>query len=148
MTTTTFRATIELNGRTATGISVPPDVVAALGAGKKPPVRVTIAGHTYRTTIAPRGERYLIPVSAENRAAAGVAAGDEVDVEVALDSAPRVVVVPDDLARALDGEPAARARFDALSYSAKQRHVLPIEQAKTPETRARRVAKAMDALRA
>jgi hypothetical protein len=147
MTTTTFRATIELNGRTATGISVPPDVVAGLGAGKKPPVRVTIARHTYRTTIAPRGERYLIPVSAENRGAAGVAAGDEVDVEIALDTEPRVLAVPDDLAQALDREPAARARFDALSYSAKQRHVLPIAQAKTPETRARRVAKALDALR-
>jgi hypothetical protein len=144
---TTFRATLELNGRTATGIPVPPDVVAGLGAGKKPPVRVTIAGHAYRTTIAPRGDRYLIPVSAENRAAAGVAAGDEVDVAIALDTEPRVLEVPDDLARALDGEPAARARFDALSYSAKQRHVLPIEQAKTPETRARRVAKALDALR-
>jgi hypothetical protein len=147
MTTTTFRATIELNGRTATGISVPPDVVAGLGAGKKPPVRVTIAGHSYRTTIAPRGERYLIPVSAENRAAAGVAAGDEVDVEIALDTEPRVLAVPGDLAEALDREPAARARFDALSYSAKQRHVLPIAQAKTAETRARRVAKALDALR-
>jgi hypothetical protein len=144
---TTFRATLELNGRTATGIPVPPDVVAGLGAGKKPPVRVTIAGHAYRTTIAPRGDRYLIPVSAENRAAAGVAAGDEVDVAIALDTEPRVLEVPDDLARALDGEPAAQARFDALSYSAKQRHVLPIEQAKTPETRARRVAKALDALR-
>ncbi|MEA2381016.1 MAG: hypothetical protein QOH72_987 [Solirubrobacteraceae bacterium] len=144
---TTFRATIELHGRTATGISVPPDVVTALGAGRKPPVRVTIAGHTYRTTVAPRGERFLIPVSGENRAAAGVAAGDEVEVRIALDSEPRVLAVPDDLARELDSDPAARARFDALSYSAKQRHVLPIEQAKTPETRARRLVKALDALR-
>jgi hypothetical protein len=144
---TTFRATIELHGRTATGISVPPDVVTALGAGRKPPVRVTIAGHTYRTTVAPRGERFLIPVSGENRAAAGVAAGDEVEVRIALDSEPRVLAVPDDLARELDSDPAARARFDALSYSAKQRHVVPIEQAKTPETRARRLVKALDALR-
>ncbi|HVF06154.1 MAG TPA: YdeI/OmpD-associated family protein [Frankiaceae bacterium] len=146
-----FRTTLQLNGRTATGIEVPPEVVAALGGGKRPPVTVTLNGHAYRSTVAPMGGRYLVSVSAENRAAAGVAAGDEVDVELrelALDTAPRVLAVPADLASALDAVPAARAAFERLSYSAKQRHVLPVEQAKTGETRQRRIAKAVEALQA
>ena len=142
-----FRATLELRGRTATGFSVPDDVVEALGAGRRPPVVVTIGGHTYRTTIASRGGVYLLGVSAENREAAGVAAGDEVDVDVELDTQPREVEVPPDFAQALDGDPAARAAFDALSYSHKQRHVLAIEGAKAPETRQRRIAKALEMLR-
>jgi hypothetical protein len=142
-----FRTTVELGGKTATGMPVPPEVVEALGAGKKPPVRVTIGGHTYRSSIASRGGVYLLPLSAENRTAAGVAAGDEVDVEVELDDAPREVPVPDDLRTALDGDDAARATFEALPYSHKQRHVLAIEGAKTPETRARRIDKALEMLR-
>ena len=142
-----FRTTVELGGKTATGMPVPPEVVEALGAGKKPPVRVTIGGHTYRSSIASRGGVYLLPLSAENRTAAGVAAGDEVDVEVELDDAPREVPVPDDLRTALDGDDAARATFEALPYSHKQRHVLAIEGAKTPETRARRIDKAVEMLR-
>ncbi|NYJ05504.1 YdeI/OmpD-associated family protein [Petropleomorpha daqingensis] len=142
-----FRTTVELHGRTATGMPVPPEVVEALGAGKKPPVRVTVDGHTYRSSIGSRGGVYLLPLSAENRAAAGVAAGDEVDVDVELDDAPREVAVPDDLRAALAGDDAARAAFEALPYSHKQRHVLAVEDAKTPETRARRIDKALEMLR-
>jgi hypothetical protein len=142
-----FRTRVELGGKTATGLPVPPEVVGALGAGKKPAVRVTVDGHTYRSSIASRGGVYLIPLSAENRTAAGVAAGDEVDVDVELDDAPREVSVPDDLRTALAGDDAARATFDALPYSHKQRHVLAIEGAKTPETRARRIDKALEMLR-
>ena len=142
-----FRATIELAGKTATGIPVPAEVVEALGAGKKPPVRVTIGGHTYRSTVASRGERYLVPLSAENRERAGVAAGDQVDVDLELDTEPRTVAVPPDLATALASAPEARQFFDDLSFSQQQWYVLPIEQAKTPETRARRVTKAIDMLR-
>jgi hypothetical protein len=142
-----FRTTVELGGKTATGLPVPPEVVEALGAGKKPAVRVTVDGHTYRSSIASRGGVYLIPLSAENRTAAGVAAGDEVDVDVEVDDAPREVSVPDDLRTALAGDDAARATFDALPYSHKQRHVLAIEGAKTPETRARRIDKALEMLR-
>jgi hypothetical protein len=142
-----FRATLQLAGKTATGIEVPPDVVDALGAGKKPPVMVTIGGHTYRSTIASRGERFLLPVSAENRAGAGVAAGDELDVEVVLDRAPRDVVVPADLAAALDAVPGARDRFDALAYSHRKEHVRAIEEAKAEATRERRIAKAVEMLR-
>src|SRR2546426_12790590 len=96
-----FRATLESAAKTATGIEVPDEVVEALGHGKRPPVLVTIAGHTYRSTVARRGERYLVGVSAENRERAGVAAGDEVDVYLELDAQPREVSVPPDFADAL-----------------------------------------------
>jgi Bacteriocin-protection, YdeI or OmpD-Associated/Domain of unknown function (DUF1905) len=142
-----FRATLESHGKTATGIHIPDGVVEALGSGRKPAVRVTIAGHTYRSTIASRSGRYLVGVSAENRAAAGVAAGDELDVELELDTEPREVTVPQDLADALAGEAQARRFFDTLTHSQKQWYVLPIEQAKAAETRERRVAKAIAMLR-
>jgi hypothetical protein len=141
-----FRTTIELGGKTATGFRIPEDVVAELGSGKRPAVRVTIGGHYYRTTVAPMGGAFMIPLSAENRAGAGVAAGDEVDVAVELDTEPRVVTVPPDFAEALDRQPDARRAFDALSYSNQRRHVLSIEGAKTDETRQRRIGKAVDAL--
>jgi Bacteriocin-protection, YdeI or OmpD-Associated/Domain of unknown function (DUF1905) len=142
-----FQATLELAGRTATGIEVPAEVVTGLGSHKKPPVTVTINGYTYRSTIATMAGRYLIPVSAEVRKHAGVEAGDELDVGVELDDQPREVTVPDDLAAALDADPSARAAFDALTYSNKRAHVLSVEGAKAAETRARRVTKIVDALR-
>ena len=142
-----FRSTVELGGKTATGIEVPTEVVTALGPTKRPAVRVTVGDHTYRTTVAPMGGKYWVPLSAENRTAAGVAAGDSVEVEIEVDEAPRVVEVPDDLSAALDADPVARAAFDALSYSNQRRHLLSVEGAKTAETRARRVAKAVAELR-
>src|SRR5215469_16210960 len=142
-----FRATVELNGKTATGIEVPADVVAALGTGGRPPVTVTIGGHAYRTTVARMGGRYLIPLSAEHRKAAGVAAGDEVDVGIEPDTAPREVTVPADLTDALAGDAQAREFFDGLSYTHRKEWVRWIEEAKRPETRATRVAKTVDSLR-
>ncbi|MBV6755913.1 YdeI/OmpD-associated family protein [Rhodococcus opacus] len=142
-----FRTTIELGGKTATGFRIPESVVADLGSGKRPAVRITIGGYTYRTTVAPMGGVFMIPLSAENRVGAGVAAGDEVDVDVELDTEPRVVTVPPDFAEALDRQPDARKAFDALSYSNQRRHVLSIEGAKTDETRQRRIGKAVDTLR-
>jgi hypothetical protein len=136
-----FRASVDLHGKTATGIVVPPEVVDGLGAGKKPAVTVTINGYSYPSTIASMGGRFLLPVSAEIRAGAKVAAGDVVDVEVVLDAAPREVAVPDDLATALAKAPAAEKAFAALSNSNKKRHVLSVEGAKTAETRERRIAK-------
>ncbi|HKT38617.1 MAG TPA: YdeI/OmpD-associated family protein [Ktedonobacterales bacterium] len=137
---TTFRSTVELGGKTATGIQVPAQVVEGLGSGKRPRVRVTINGYTYRSTVAPMGGVYMLPVSAEVRAGAGIAAGDTVDVDVQLDTEPREVTVPADFADALDRDAAARQFFDGLSYSNKQRLVLAIESAKTDETRQRRIA--------
>ncbi len=143
-----FHATIELNGKTATGIEVPADVLAALGPGKRPSIRVTINGYSYPSTVGSMGGRSLIPVSAEVRSKAGVSAGDEVDVDVVADDTPRQVEVPAELAAALDRAPAARQAFDRLSYSGKRRYVLPIRQAKTPETRQRRIGKAVTELSA
>jgi hypothetical protein len=142
-----FRTTVMAAGRTATGLPVPAEVVDGLGAGRRPPVHVRIGGHHYRTTIASRGGVYLLSLSAENRAAAGVAAGEEVEVDVELDTDPREVTVPADLAAALDGDDAARRAFERLSYSHQLRHVLAIEEAKAPETRRRRVEKALETLR-
>ena len=141
------RAMIQLNGKTAPGIRIPAEVVESLGPSKRPPVRATINGHTYRSTVTPLSGEFMLPISAENRERAGVAAGDEVDVDIELDTAPRVVGVPDDFAAALDAEPAARATFDKLSNSNKGWHVLQVEGAKTDETRQRRIAKSVATLK-
>ena len=142
-----FRTTVVLGGKTATGLRVREEVVADLAAGKRPAVRVTVGSHTYRSTVAVMGGAFMIPLSAENRAAAGVAAGDEVEVSVELDTEPREVAVPADLAAALADDDVARSAFDGLPYSHRLRHVLAIEGAKAPETRRRRVEKALDMLR-
>ena len=142
-----FRTTIQQSGKTATGIQVPEDIVQALGAGKRPAVKVTINGYSYRSTVAVLGGRYMVGVSAEHRAGAGVAGGVEVDVDIDLDTAPREVTVPADLAAALDAEPEARRTFDGLSYSNKSWHVLQVEGAKTDETRQRRIARSVDLLK-
>jgi hypothetical protein len=142
-----FRAVIELAGKTATGIEVPAAVVAKLGSSKKPAVSVTIKGYTYRSTVASMGGRFMLPISAQVREAAGVAAGQKVGVQVELDTAPREVTVPADLAAALSRDAAAKRFFEGLSFSSKQRILISIEAAKTPETRGRRIAKAVSSLR-
>jgi len=142
-----FRTTILQSGRTATGIQVPDEVIEALGAGRRPAVKVTVNGYTYRSTVAVMGGANMISLSAEHRAAAGVAGGEEVEVDIDLDTAPREVTVPADFAAALDAEPAARRTFDGLSYSNKSWHLLQVEGAKTDETRQRRIAKSVDILK-
>ena len=143
-----FRTTVLQGGKTATGIAVPTGVVEALAAGKRPAVRVTINGYTYRSTLAARGGEFLLPVSAEVRRNAGVEAGDEVDVVVELDTEPRSVAVPDDLARGLAADAEAARTFDALPYSHQRSYTEWIESAKKPETRERRVTQAVEMLRA
>lgn len=143
-----FRTTIQQTGKTAMGFEIPPEVVEGLGAGKRPPVRVTINGYTYRNTVAVLQGRYMIGVSGEHRGPAKVSGGDEVDVDLELDTAPREITVPADFAIALDAEPTARRTFAALSYSNKSWHTLQIEGAKAPETRARRIEKSIAALAA
>jgi len=142
-----FRTVVELGGKTATGIRVPPEVVEALGSGKKPAVQVTINGYTYRSTVAVYGGEFFLPVSAEVRKHAGVAAGDEIEVAVELDTEPRVVEVPADLAAALAVDAGARQFFEGLSYSNQRRIVLSINDAKTAETRQRRITKTIENLR-
>ncbi len=129
------------------GLEVPPEVVEALGGGKRPAVAITINGHSWKSRVAIMRGRYLLGLSNANRQAAGVATGDEVEVEVELDAEPRLVAEPADFARALDADPSARTAYDRLSYSHKREHVRAIESAKKPETRARRIEKALTMLR-
>jgi hypothetical protein len=144
---TAYRTTILGEASGPTGIEVPAAALAALGASRKPPVQVSLNGYTYRSTVATVDGRYMIGVSSQHRAASGLAAGDEVDVELVLDTAPRTVELPADFAAALDAEPAARATFDRISTSNKGYHVSLIEGAKTAETRQRRIEKSIAVLR-
>jgi Bacteriocin-protection, YdeI or OmpD-Associated/Domain of unknown function (DUF1905) len=129
------------------GLEVPPEVVEALGGGKRPAVTITINGHSWKSRVAIMRGRYLLGLSNANRKAAGVTTGDEVEVEVDIDAEPRVVAEPADFGRALDADPAARTAYDRLSDSRKREHVLTIEGAKKPETRAQRIDKALAMLR-
>ncbi len=142
-----FRTTVELGGKTATGLQVPDEIVRNLGTGKRPAVRVTVGKHTYRTTVGSMGGRFLVPLSADNRAAAGVAAGQQVDVTIEADTAPRDVTVPDDLVRALADDRDASRFFETLAFSHRKEWVRWIDDAKKPETRAKRVQTTLDALR-
>ena len=143
-----FRTKVLRAGKTATGVEVPAKVVDALGSTKRPLVKVTINGYTYRSAIAPMGGVFMLGISEEVRRKAGVAGGDMVDVDVALDTQPREVDVPPELAKAPANDAKAKKYFESLSYSGKIRLVAPIANGKTPETRERNLDKAMGALRA
>ncbi|HXQ14613.1 MAG TPA: YdeI/OmpD-associated family protein [Caulobacteraceae bacterium] len=142
-----LHATILKTGGNTAGIVVPDAVVTALGAGRRPKVRATIKGYTWRTSIIPMDGQFWVGVSQEVRAGAGVAGGDSVDLELVVDDAPREVEVPADFAAALAANPTERAKFAKLSYSHQRRHVMAIEAAKAPETRARRIEGALKILR-
>jgi hypothetical protein len=142
-----FHTEIIQSGKTATGIQVPPEIVASLGSSKKPAVMVTINGYSYRSTVATMGGAFMLPVSAEVRERAGVAGGDAVDVDVELDMEAREVTLPGDFAAALDADAEARRFFEGLSYSNRRRLVIPIEGAKSAETRQRRIEKTVGMLR-
>ncbi|MFJ9343357.1 YdeI/OmpD-associated family protein [Streptomyces sp. NPDC101733] len=129
------------------GLEVPPEVVEALGGGARPPVTITLNGHAWTSRVALLRGRHLLGLSHANRLAAGVEIGEEVEVELELDTEPRVVVEPEDFARALDADPAARAAYEDLAYGRKREHVRAIESAKRPETRLRRIEKALTTLR-
>lgn len=124
----------------ATGLQVPAEIIDALGKGKRPPVKITLNGFTYRTTVAVMGGEFWVPLSAERRQAAGVRAGEKVEVTIELDNEPRTVEVPADLANALAQQPGAAQAFDKLSYSQRKEAVRQVETAKAPETRQRRIA--------
>ncbi len=144
---TTFTTIVTKDDKVnATGLPVPAEAVGALGAGKKPKVLVSLNGYTYRSTVAAYGEIYMLPLAAEHRQAAGVQAGDQVEVTIQLDTEPRIVEVPDDLAAALAVQPGAREAFDSLSYSARKEYVRQVESAKAQDTRQRRIEKILTAL--
>ena len=142
-----LHTTVVQTGTTTTGIQVPDEVVAALGPSRRPAVRVTVNGYTYRTSVASMNGAFMVSVSADVRKNAGVAGGDEVDVEIELDTAPREVDVPADFQTALSRSPEAGAFFEALSYSHKSAYVLWIESAKKDETRQRRIPEAVRMLK-
>ena len=140
-----FESRVELGGKTATGIPIPDEVIEGLGESNRPSVTITVNGYTYRTTAVRMGGRFLVPLSAENREAAGVQAGDEIVVDIENDTAPREVVLPDDLEAAMDD--AARTAYDGLSYTHRKEWVRWVEEAKKPETRATRIEKTVAGLR-
>jgi hypothetical protein len=142
-----FRAELELAGKTAAGFEVPEEVVENLGGGGHPKVTVTVNGFTFRTSIARMGGRFLLGVSVERRAQAGIEAGQVLDVDVELDTAPREIEVPDDLAAALAADDRATKFWDTLSYSKQSWHVHQVTSAKKAETRAARVEKSVAMLR-
>jgi len=146
-TSAKFKTTLFLAGKTATGFKVPAEVVESFGQGKRPPVRVTINGYTYRNTVAVMSGAFMIGVAAEHREKARVTGGDVIEVELELDTAPREVEVPADLAKALKARPGARKTFDGLSYTNRKELVRAIEDAKTDETRQRRIEKAVSFVR-
>lgn len=141
-----IKAKILQTGKTAAGIEVPSKMVAALGSSKRPAVRATINGYTYRTSVASMGGKFMLGVTDEFRKGAGVAASDVVEVDLELDTEPREVAIPADLAAALAGSARAKSFFDGLSYSNKRRVVIPIEDAKAAETRKRRIDKTVESL--
>ena len=141
-----FTTTVLNNNKTATGIEIPAAVVDGLGAGKRPKVYVTINDYTYRSSIAVMNGKFMVGISAENRAGCRVSGGDVIDVEITVDNDARHVDVPEALARALAANRAAKAKYETLSYSNQLRHALAVSTAKTEETRQRRLAGVLAAL--
>ena len=143
----TFKTRLEqAAGMQATGIVIPFDPKDVWGKTRVP-VRATVNGYEYRTTIAKMGGRFLMPFAKEHREASGIEAGDEIEVTLVEDAAERTVDVPTDFAAALH-EAGLRQTFDTLAYTHRKEHVRAIEEAKKPETRVRRIEKAIEMLRA
>lgn len=135
-----FKAKVIPSGN-ATAVEVPDKVMQALGPQGRPPVAITINGHTWRSRVAAMRGQHLIGISAANRTAAAIAEGETIEVDVVLDEAPREVEPPADLVAALKRHPAARVAFDRLPFGLKQKHVRTIEEARSAEVRQRRIDK-------
>ncbi len=142
-----FHTTIKQNEKTATGIQIPNEVIEGLGAGKKPPVKLTVNGYSYRSTVATVDGTFMVGFNADHRAASGMRGGDEIDVEIEVDREPRTVDIPADLAAAFEAEPKASETFDKLSNSMKGYHVAQVTGAKTDDTRRGRIEKSIAVLR-
>ena len=128
-----------------TGIEVPAEVIEELGGGRRPALVVTVNGFTYRSTVGVMAGKYLIPFSADKRRESGIGGGDAITVDVELDTAPRTVEMPEDLAQEL-ASAGLRPAFDALSPSAQKAHVTAVTGAKAPETRQRRIERVVASL--
>lgn len=143
----TFHTTILQTGKNTTGIQVPEEIIEKLGAGKRPLVRVTINKYTYRSAVAVMDGKYMISFNSEHRKASGVQGGDEADVILELDLAPRTVEIPKELKDALIKGNALDA-FEKSAPSIKKDYVRQVEEAKAQETRERRIAKIVEKLSA
>jgi len=142
-----FRTVLHQQGNNV-GIVVPDEIVPELGAGRRPLVKVTIDGrYSFVYTIAVMGGRNMIGFSAAHRAASGFRGGDEVEVVLELETAPREVEIPPQLAAALAADPVAAAAFDKLSFTFRKEHARAISEAKADETRQRRLDKILAGLR-
>ncbi|HUP83247.1 MAG TPA: YdeI/OmpD-associated family protein [Candidatus Limnocylindria bacterium] len=142
-----FKTTLkQAEGSTATGIVIPDEVLAALGAGKKPPVKLTVNGYSYRSTVATVSGDYMVGFSADHRATSGIKGGDKIEVWIELDTEPRTVELPADFEAALNADAKARATYERLSNSLKGYHVTQVTTAKTDETRQRRIEKSVATL--
>jgi hypothetical protein len=143
----TLKTTSQKRGPAA-AVVLDDDLVNAIGEGaKRFPVRATVNGYTWRTTVARMGGEFLVGLNREVREGAGVQAGDTVDAEIELDTAPREVEVPDALVRALAADKQAGAAFEALSFTHRKEYARWVAEAKREETRDRRVAEAIQMLR-
>lgn len=140
-----FKATVIPSGN-ATAVEVPRAALDSLEAGARPLIAVTINGHRWRTRVAAMRGLSLVGVSAANRKASGIAEGDLVEVELELDVEPRIVDAPADVAAALDQHPALRPAFEDLPFGLRRKLIATIEEARAPETRARRIAKLVEEL--
>ena len=140
-----FRAVVIPSGN-ATAVEIPDDVMQSLGPEARPPVAIIVNGHSWRSRVALMNGHHLVGISAAHRAAAGIAEGQMIDIDISLDTAPRGVEEPDDLRTALDGVPSASAAFDKLPFGLKAKHVRDIDAAKSPEVRARRIGKLVETL--
>jgi len=142
-----LQTTLDSLGGPAASIVLTDEQVAELGPTKNPPVVVTIDGKSARLRVARMGGLNCIGLSKAVRAELGVEIDQDVTATVELDTAERTVDMPQELTEALDADPAARAAFDALSYSARKEHARQVSTAKAAETRDRRIAKILDSLR-
>ena len=143
MSSKTFKTTIVREGSMCF-VPVPFDPKPVFGKVRAP-VKVTLNGYTYRSTIASMGGTVCIPLRRSNREAAGLEGGETLNVKLELDTEKREIKPPADLVKALKATPTAWDRWKELSYSHQRETVESIEGAKTPETRARRVARAVEA---
>ena len=143
----TFKTKLQLaDDANATGIVVPPKVIEALGSGKKPKVKIMINGYHYRSTVAAYNGLFMLPFSQDHRKASGISAGDDIEVTLELDTEPRTVDIPADLLAALKAKKGAFEKFESLAYSIRKNHVYQVNEAKTQETRERRIAKVVDGM--
>ena len=136
-------------GRGGTLVPVPRNVAERLGLRGMPKIQAVIAGHPYRGSLMPMGDgTYCLGVLKSIQEAAGVGQGDTITVELSLDTTPRTVEVPTDLAGVLDGDRKAAARWEALSYTTQKELARALEDARKPETRERRLAQTVARLTA